>query len=254
MNGWLNQTKPNQTKPKNQNRMIDAENMGTVDPVETVEKELKAWSLSLAVADGDAAVRVNWNQMGLELPEGTSREELRGLLRAFRAFTTAGEIALADVVSFARRKGWLEELELELTELEYDPATVRKALQIADVPSGLRHPYLCSEHYCVVSELAYPEMVRWLKLAVERKMSPFLLKRSIEQGRPLTKEELEQMSGAGSGIPNYLGILGGWNRWKKKVGGDDAILGWPKHVLERWVEEVSPIADLVDKAKQKLNE
>jgi hypothetical protein len=143
---------------------------------------------------------------------------------------------------------------VHLSEMAFDPGSVRKALAIADVPVGIRHPWLTADHYYVVHRLMYPEQVRWLALAVERKMPALLLKRSIEHGRPLTQEELANLTGAGSGIPNYHGILTDWERWKKRVGGDDVILHWSRPVLEQWLEDMDPIVDLVDRARVRLSQ
>ena len=62
------------------------------------------------------------------------------------------------------------------------------------------------------------------------------------------------MSGQGSGILNYHGVLNRWERWEKKVGGEEGILSWPPETLERWVEDLAPIARLHDKAVAKLKE
>jgi hypothetical protein len=85
-------------------------------------------------------------------------------------------------------------------------------------------------------------------------MTGLVLKRSIEAGRVLTKEQIEIMSGQGSGILNYHGMLNRWERWKKKVGGEEGILSWPIDTLERWIEDVAPIAELHEKAVAKLKE
>jgi hypothetical protein len=70
----------------------------------------------------------------------------------------------------------------------------------------------------------------------------------------LTKEQIEMMSGQGSGILSYQGMLNRWDRWEKKVGGKEAILSWPIDTLERWIEDVAPIAKLHDEAVAKVKE
>jgi hypothetical protein len=230
-----------------------------------MKKTNTQWELSLTVQEkagggkmasveraGEVAA-LRWTATGLDLPETTTLEQVHGILQTFKAAETHMAVALADIFSFARKNGWEKDVEVALGELEFDVALVRKALAVGDVPRGLRHPDLTGEHYFVVSRLLYDDQVKWLQRAVKHKMAPLVLKRSIEAGKVLTKEQIEMMSGAGSGILNYHGILTNWQRWEKKVGGEDAILGWPRDVLQRWYEDVKPLGELIDKAEEKLN-
>jgi len=203
-----------------------------------------------ALADTVSAVR--WTATGLDLPETMTLEGLRSLLASFRAWESRGTVALADIFAFARARGWETEVEQMLSDFEFDPVTVRRSMRVGDVPRGLRHPDLTAEHYYVVADLTYPEQTKWLQKAVKHKMRPLVLKRSIEAGKVLTKEQIEMMSGAGSGIVNYHGILTNWKRWEKKVGGEEAVLSWPRTVLAQFVDEHRPIRDLVDKAEDVL--
>ena len=201
---------------------------------------------------GDAAM-LRWSATGLDMPETVTLGNIRTTLAALKLWTDHMPVALADIFSIAKRHGWESEVEQMLMEFEFDVAQVRKSVAIGDVPRALRHPKLNGEHYFVVSRLLYDEQVKWLQRAVKNKMSPLVLKRSIEAGKVLTKDQIEMMSGAGSGILNYHGILTNWQRWEKKVGGEDAILSWPRDVLQRWYEDVKPLGDLIDKAEVKLN-
>jgi hypothetical protein len=163
-------------------------------------------------------------------------------------------MALADLFTFARTNGWEREVEIFLAQMEFDLALVKGARAVSDVPRGLRHPKLTAEHYFVVAGLEYDWQAHWLIKAVKHKMTGLVLTRSIEAGRVLTKEQIEMMSGQGSGILNYHGMLNRWERWKKKVGGEEGILSWPIDTLERWIEDVAPIAELHEKVVAKLKE
>lgn len=224
--------------------------------MKNTKEKLELWELTLSVSGngkelGDGA-SARWTPTGLDLPETTTLENVREILQAFKAWDTAGAVALADLFAFVRRNGWEREVEGFLAQMEFDLALVKRAQAVSDVSRGLRHPRLNAEHYFVVSSMASDEQKRWLDLAVKHKMTGLVLKRSIEAGKVLTKEQIEMMSGAGSGILNYHGVLTRWERWEKKVGGEEGILSWPKPTLERWVEDVKPIAELHDKAVAKL--
>jgi len=222
------------------------------------QEKIEDWELTLSVSENrnelENGARARWTSTGLDLPETTTLENVKEILLAFKAWDTAGAVALADLFTFVRRNGWEREVEVFMAQMEFDLALVKRAKAVSDVPRGLRNPRLTAEHYFVVSSLEANDQKRWLAKAVKHKMTGLVLKRSIEAGRVLTKEQIEMMSGHGSGILNYQGMLNRWERWKKNVGGDEGILSWPIDTLERWIEDVAPIAELHEKAVAKLKE
>jgi hypothetical protein len=222
------------------------------------DEKFELWELTLSISgngkDIGEGAKARWTPTGLDLPETTTLENVKEILRAFKAWDTAGAVALADLFTFVRRNGWEREVEVFLAQMEFDLSLVKRAQAVGDVPRALRNPRLNAEHYFVVASLEASEQKRWLDQAVKHKMSGLVLKRSIEAGKVLTKEQIEMMSGQGSGILNYHGVLNRWERWEKKVGGEEGILSWPADALERWVEDVAPIAQLHDKAVAKLKE
>lgn len=209
---------------------------------------LELWEFTLAVSggagDGLDAARARWTPTGLDIPETTTLDNVKEILRAFKAFETTGTLALADLLNFVRQRGWEKEVEQYMAQLEFDLSSVRKAQAVNEVPRALRNPKLNSEHYWVVSNLERDEQTRWLATAVKHNLTGFELKRSIEAGKVMKKQEIEMISGQGSGILNYQGILTDWKRWANKIGGPEGILAWPAHVQDRWLEDTRPIVDL----------
>lgn len=211
--------------------------------------DLELWEFTLAVKgasseDGLQAARARWTSTGLDLPESTTLADVKDILRAFKAFETTGTLALADVLSFVRQRGWESEVEQYLAQLEFDLSSVRRAQAVNQVPRGLRNPSLNAEHYWVVASLSHEEQVRWLDQAVSHELTGFELKRSIEAGRVMKKDAIDLLAGKGSGILNYHGILLDWRRWEKKIGGDAGILTWPADVQDRWLDDTRPIVEL----------
>jgi hypothetical protein len=219
---------------------------------------LELWGFTMAVApdgrDGLDVARARWSPTGLDIPETTTLENVKEMLRAFKAFETTGALALADLLLFVRRQGWEKEVEQYMAQLEFDLSSVRRAQVVSEVPRALRNPVLNAEHYWVVARIEREEQVRWLDKAVKHKLSGFELKRSIEAGRVLKKKDIEQISGQKSGIINYHGILTDWKRWANKVGGDEGILTWPKDVQDRWLEDTRPIVELRSRVLERREE
>ncbi len=60
--------------------------------------------------------------------------------------------------------------------------------------------------------------------------------------KPRLKKEL--ISGMGSGILNYHGILNRFDRWLSKVGGCEGILTWPEEIQRKLLEDTIEIAQL----------
>lgn len=189
--------------------------------------------------------------LGVKLDNATLAD-VRDMLRSFLAWRGYGLVILSDILVYAKRKGWERDVEEMLGQLEFDMADVTKALAVGEVPQGLRHPDLNQEHYYVVSHMGYDDQMLWLDRAVKNKMTGLVLKRSIEAGKVLSKEQIEMLSGANSGILNYHGILTHWQRWERKVGGEEGILSWPADVRKRWVDDVTPIARLCERVVESL--
>ena len=200
----------------------------------------------------DIAPTLVWEENGLNIPEETTQEEVASILRNFSAWNSVSSLALADVLAFARARGYLEQLELVFAELDISPVDVSRALSVADVPRALRNSKLSAEHYYVVSRLTYDQQIKWLDLAVKHSMSGLVLKRSIEAGAVLSKDEIALLSGRGSGIQNYQGLVNNWSRWSEKVGGAKGISSWPIPVLSQWIEDFAPIVAEYEIAKAAL--
>ena len=202
----------------------------------------------------DMAPSLKWVNNGLAIPTETSKEEVAAILKNFSFWQNASAVALADVLSFAQSKGYLEQLEIVFEECGLTPTDVSRALAIGDVPRGLRSEKLSAEHYYVVSRMTMDQQTKWLAAAEKNALSALELKRSIEAGRVLTKEEIAELSGKGSGIVNYHGIVNQWSRWSSKVGGVHGITSWPTPVLRQWLSDVSPIVEAVEAAKAALHD
>jgi hypothetical protein len=66
---------------------------------------LELWEFTLSVdsrGDGHGLdrARARWTPTGLDIPETTTLENVKEILRAFKAFETTGTLALADLLTF----------------------------------------------------------------------------------------------------------------------------------------------------------
>ncbi len=210
------------------------------------------WALEGFVIEGER-VPVRVTGLGMQFTGDPTWEQTCAMLLAFKQLDTAAALNLCDLLTYGRKAFGEKQLELALEEMEFDLQTARKAVSLMDVPEAFRNPALTKEHYLSVCHLTYPEQAQWLSDAVKHKLSALSLKRSIDAGRVLTKEEIEEMSGTRSGICTYQGVLSGFDRWERKVGGTKAILDWEPEQRRRWLEDVAPILELAEKVRGSLN-
>lgn len=225
---------------------------------EKMSEKTDLWEFTMTVdaqgRDGLDVARARWTPTGLDIPETTTLDNVKEILRAFKAFETTRTLALADLLKFVKARGWEKDVEQYMSQLEFDLSSVRRALAVAEVPRTLRSPALNAEHYWVVSNMELFDQQKWLARAVKHKLTGFELKRSIEAGKVLKKEQIEMLSGQGSGILNYHGILTDWKRWESKIGGDSGILAWPAHLQDQWLEDTRPITELRERVMNKRKE
>jgi hypothetical protein len=102
-----------------------------------VPEKYELWELTLAVsANGEEledGAKARWTPLGLDLPETTTLENVKEILRAFKAWETTGTVALADLLAYVKRNGWESEVEKYLAQLEFDLSAVRKAQTVGEV-------------------------------------------------------------------------------------------------------------------------
>lgn len=206
----------------------------------------------------DVDGRLSWSrEAGPVIAPEAEFEDLRRWLRLVHEVRQGGELLLAEMIGVARERGWLERLEREMEQMEFDRMTIVRSLCIAEVPKGMRSPKLTAEHYFLLgrANLSREEMARWARDAVRYGLDAFELKKSMEAGQVLRREDISDRSGYGSGgIINYQGILTKWLRWEQKVGGEDAILAWPRPVLEAWVDAWRPMRVVLERAERRLRQ
>jgi hypothetical protein len=206
--------------------------------------------MEIALLSNDCSLK--WEGNGLSIPEGAQLPDYENAIRIVAKLGKISRIALGDILSDAAKKGITDQLTMVFEEIGISPVDVGKSLAISNVPRSLRHENLNEEHYFVVSKLSLSDQTKWLNEALKHKLNALEMKRSIDAGRVIKRDELNELSGRGSGIVNYHGIVNEWERWRNKVGGVDGIKSWPTDVLTRWVSEIKPVHETIQAALQEL--
>ena len=205
--------------------------------------------MDLALLTNDC-LPLKWEGNGLSVPADAQLADFENAVRVLTQVGTISRIALGDLLTEAAKKGFEEQLTLVFEEVGLSPVEVGKVLAISSVPRSLRSESLNEEHYFVVSKLTLPDQTKWLAAAVKHHLNPLELKRSIEAGRVIKREEINELSGRGSGIVNYHGIVNQWERWGNNIGGMNGMDDWPLNVLDRWIDDVKVVKAYILRAEE----
>ena len=157
---------------------------------------------------------------------------------------------MADTLSYGRRNYGDSVVDSTLQQLELGLDDVRKSEVLARLPGDILHSKLIStEHaYVIARELpdATPqEQSKWAATAIEHELDPTQLARCIQSGEVLSKEELKEKSGKGTGgILTIQGIVQTFRLWLTNAGGPDALRRLPRAQRTELLTLLTPITDL----------
>ncbi|MFZ4693736.1 MAG: hypothetical protein ACOYMV_01275 [Verrucomicrobiia bacterium] len=176
------------------------------------------------------------------------------LLTSWRSCRKGWELVLADILAYGLEQFGREKVDVALNQLEFDLGDALKALAIGQLSLDLRTETLGSDHYFVLSKanLTAKEQGRWVAIATKEGLKAVELQKSIEAGKVLRQADINRESGRDSGIPTIQGLAFWFDRWERKVGGEDAILAWDRRLKEQWLAEVRPILSLAAKLEETL--
>jgi hypothetical protein len=123
-----------------------------------------------------------------------------------------------------------------------------------------RRTNLSWNHHKEVAALEPKQQEKWLELAEKHEMSQRRLRHSVKAGRVLTLEEIDALSGKGSGIKGLFlenimtEFSTDFRKWKEAEIGDISQMEmWPKRklgILIGELERLSEALELLDHAKK----
>jgi len=94
---------------------------------------------------------------------------------------------------------------------------------------------------------------QWLKSAEENQLTRRELRHSIKQGKIMRHEEIDELSGRGSGIRLTLeGIMSDFQRWRQEELGEDGVDGLSREHAAALEEELRPAGTLWVQTKELL--
>lgn len=169
---------------------------------------------------------MRFSPQGLAIEGEMTLEQWTEFLNTIHSIKSAYHCVLADHLNYGRDKFGIATIAIALEQAEFDLSDVLKAEAIGQLTLDFRATHqLNSEHYFILSKLSDDkERTKWAKLATKNRLTPLELKRSIEAGKILKTDEIQDASGQGSGIVTIQGALFKMQQWQVKMGGTEKIL------------------------------
>lgn len=144
---------------------------------------------------------------------------------AFRQLSTMqGALAwwIGDALNFGENR-FGEKYAQAVDATGYKESWLRNCCWVASkVDLSLRSDNLSFAHHQLVAPLELPAQKKWIEAAEKHRLTVRALRYSIANGRVLTDEDCDRLSGKGSGIKGLLeGIMRDFRGWLKRETNDD---------------------------------
>ncbi|MDR0532519.1 MAG: hypothetical protein LBH01_01035 [Verrucomicrobiales bacterium] len=199
--------------------------------------------------------RLQITDRGIVFNGKMSLDQWRDLLASLQQVKNRFHVYLADAIVYGREHFGERKVGEILDQMQFDYADCSRAMHIGQIELDLRLPELTAEHLCVLGmELQNNRKMqaKWVKLALQHGLTPLELRKSIQAGKVLRQEAVDELSGRDAGITTIEGVRFSFDRWKKQVGGEEAVLGWDVENKRLWLQQVEPIIILAEKVKATL--
>lgn len=190
---------------------------------------------------------IHLTPQGLAIDGEMTLQQWTDFLNTIHSIKSAYHCILADHLNYGREKFGIASIAIALEQAEFDLADVTKAEAIGQLTLDFRETHqLNSEHYFILSQKLTEDKdrSRWAKIATKEHLTPLELKRSIEAGRLLKAEQIQDTSGQGSGILTIQGALFKMQQWSVKMGGTENILKLPPEDRRSLLDLLTPTIEL----------
>ena len=199
---------------------------------------------------------VQFTAHGLKIDGDMTLPQWTDFLRAIHSIKSAYHCVLADHLNYGRLHFGISEVAIALEQAEFDLADVIKADSIGQLTLDYRQQHeLNSEHYFILSKLPDPKARdQWAASARRENLSPLELKRSIEAGKILHTEQIQNNSGQGSGFNTIQGALFKMQQWQRDMGGAEKICALPHAERRNLLELLVPMISLASEIEKSLGQ
>jgi len=180
---------------------------------------------------------------GIEFYGDLSLAEWDELGRTLILLAKKSGFRLGDWINYgAKVHGKKYKKALEMSTLA--PKTLRNYASVARlVHPTLREPSLGIEHHAAVARLESQEQKYWLDMAKEHTLTVPRLRKSIQLGRLVTEEEMED-AGAGNRQTSHVKLINGLVCWWQKETCKAPVAAWNvarREAIKRDFEQVLEI-------------
>jgi hypothetical protein len=173
-------------------------------------------------------------------------DEWRRAMHSTRQVKRAYHAVLADLTGYGRLHFGEKAVADAMEQLEFEMDDANKATAIHKLPLEFRTLHgLDSEQAFVLSSVKdEDERTRWAETCRKENLTALELKRSIEAGKVMRKEDLAKACGQGAGLPTVQAVRFQFERWQRSIGGKQKILSLTPSARKEALKTLEPIIEL----------
>lgn len=202
----------------------------------------------------DSSITVT--EHGAVINRNLSLEEWQNAMKEIRRVKHAYHAVLADLTGYGTEHFGEQTVADAMEQMEFDLDDSNKAAAISNLSLSFRTLYsLNSEHAFILSAIKDDdEREEWAKKCKEHNLTALELKRSIQAGKIMRKEDLAKASGQGAGVPTVQAVRFQFERWCRAVGDKEKILNLPKPERRQLLTTLEPIIELAAEVQLSLED
>lgn len=196
----------------------------------------------LAIADQKFTIR----ETGIEFHQELDFEEWESLgYKLARVGKSIGFI-IGDWINYGE-KLWGEKYQDAINRSGLDYQTLRDFAYVAGrIELSLRNDNLDFNHHRVVAKLPSGDQKEWLKAAEKHGLSVRRLRKSINVGRVVSQDEMQE-DPSDKGHVTYMVFINRLCQWWRKVVDREPIEQWDEYRRETLKRDLKPLVEIYEK-------
>lgn len=185
------------------------------------------------------------SRTGLQITPECSFEEWEKIGETLRTIEGATNFWIGDWINAGEsRYGEKYSQAMDMTDKDIHVLT-NIASVCRKVEISRRNEILSYQHHVEVAKLEPKDQDKWIKIAVEKRLTTRELRESIRSGKVITVEQINRDSGKDSGLLVIQGVIARAMLWKRNVV-DAGKIKWTRETVDMLDDEViRPLKDLI---------
>lgn len=190
----------------------------------------------------------------LEIEKDVTFEQWNDIFNQLRSIEGAVQWWVGDCINHGE-KTFGDKYSQALESTDYALSSLQQYAWVSSsVKPSIRSDKLSFCHHLEVAKLPPNEQGRWLNLAEDNSLSVRSLRYSIKHDKVLSEEELDEMSGRGSGIKGTIEtIMHDFDQWHKREFSNKTLSQMTSEQVAALESELRPVGELWSQARKLID-